>query len=133
MPPPSPPPNTHRGCHGAWRWETACRPAAAQGSRLSATPTVSANADSLTSTRSTRRHTVFLAGVWGEASPQAPPEGAGGAKSEAQAEGAGGARSKAQAEGARRHYYIHRHDRDQHDDAEGITHAKREAAKRERQ
>ncbi len=57
-------------------------------SRLSVTPIVSTNADSLTSTRSTIRHTVFLAGVWGEASPQAPPEGAGGARRETQAEGA---------------------------------------------
>jgi len=40
-----------------------------------------------------------MAGVWGEASPQAPPEGAGGAKGEAQAppEGAGGAKEEAQA------------------------------------
>ncbi len=59
--------------------------------RPSVTPTVSANADSLTSTCSTIGRTVCLAGVWGEASPQAPPEGAGGAKEEAQAppEGAG--------------------------------------------
>jgi len=34
----------------------------------------------LTSTFSIIRRPVFLAGVWGEASPQAPPEGAGGAK-----------------------------------------------------
>jgi len=24
MPPPGPPPNTHRGCQGAWTWETSC-------------------------------------------------------------------------------------------------------------
>ncbi len=39
-----------------------------------ATPVVSGNADSLTSTLPTTHHAVFLAGVWGEASPQAPPE-----------------------------------------------------------
>ncbi len=38
-------------------------------SHLSVTPTVSANADSIASTLPTIRHTVFLAGVWGEASP----------------------------------------------------------------
>jgi len=51
-----------------------------QPPHLSATPAVSANADSLTSTLPTIHHTVCLAGVWGEASPQAPPEGAGGAR-----------------------------------------------------
>jgi len=40
----------------------------------SVTPTVSTNAESLTSTCSTIAHTVCLAGVWGEASPQVPPE-----------------------------------------------------------
>ena len=69
--------------------------------RLSITPTVSTNADSLTSTCSTIGHTVCLAGVWGEASPQAPPEGAGGARGKGPAAeaaregspmGAGGAR-----------------------------------------
>jgi len=49
---------------------------------LSVTPAVSTNADSLTSARSTIGHAVRLAGVWGEASPQAPPEGAGGARKE---------------------------------------------------
>jgi len=38
--------------------------------------TVFANADSIAGTRPIIRHTVCLAGVWGEASPQAPPEGA---------------------------------------------------------
>jgi len=33
-----------------------------------------ATANALTSTRPIIRHSVFLAGVWGEASPQAPPE-----------------------------------------------------------
>jgi len=41
-------------------------------------------------------HDECLAGVWGEASPQAPPEGAGGARKGAQAppEGARGARNE---------------------------------------
>ncbi len=43
--------------------------------RLAVTPAVSiSDADSITSTRPTIGHTVCLAGVWGEASPQAPPE-----------------------------------------------------------
>jgi len=50
--------------------------------RLAVTPAVSANADSLTSTLPTMRRGVFMAGVWGEASPQAPLEGAGGARGE---------------------------------------------------
>ncbi len=41
---------------------------------------VSDNTDSITSTLLTIRHTVCLAGVWGEASPQVPPEGAEGGK-----------------------------------------------------
>jgi len=61
--------------------------------RPSVTPTVSANADSLTSTCSTIGRTVCLAGVWGEASPQAPPEGAGGAR-DGSPMGAGGARKR---------------------------------------
>jgi len=42
-------------------------------------------------------HAPWLAGVWGEASPQAPPEGAGGAKGrspQAPPEGAGGAKER---------------------------------------
>ncbi len=82
-----------------------------------ARPTSSTTA--LTSTLPTIRYTVCLAGVWGEASPQAPPEArwtagrsrgasqpwAGGARREAQAppEGAGGARKEASSGmGARR-------------------------------
>jgi len=42
--------------------------------RLAVTPAVPNNATTLTSTRAFIRHTLFLAGVWGEASPQAPPE-----------------------------------------------------------
>jgi len=93
-----------------------------QAPRLSVTPAVSANADSLTSARSTIGHDECLAGVWGEASPQAPPEArwtvgrsrgasqpwAGGASRETQAGGAsretqaGGASRETQAGGARR-------------------------------
>jgi 4-amino-4-deoxy-L-arabinose transferase-like glycosyltransferase len=80
-----------------------------QAPRLSVTPAVSANADSLTSTLSTIGHTVFLAGVWGEASPQAPPEGAGGARERLSEEvggeretQAGGASRETQAGGASR-------------------------------
>jgi len=51
--------------------------------RLSVTPAGSSNADLLTSTLSTTRHTVLLAEVWGEASPQAPPEGAEGGEESA--------------------------------------------------
>jgi len=47
-----------------------------------ATPAVSNTATTLTSTRTTVHRDVFLAGVWGEASPQAPPEGAGGGEGE---------------------------------------------------
>ncbi len=42
--------------------------------RLSGTPAVPATADALTSTFPIIRRTLFMAGVWGEASPQAPPE-----------------------------------------------------------
>ncbi len=86
MPPPRPPPNTQCGSHGVWRWETAracAPPRSLHAPRLPVTPTVSTNADSLASACSTIGHTIFLAGVWGEASPQAPPEGAGGAREEA--------------------------------------------------
>jgi len=41
---------------------------------LSVTPAVAANAALIARTLPTIRHTVCLAGVWGEASPQAPPE-----------------------------------------------------------
>jgi len=57
------------------------RPWLLHAPRLAVTSVASATA--LTSTFSIIRHTVFLAGVWGEASPQAPPEGAGGARKEA--------------------------------------------------
>ncbi len=95
---------------------------------------------SIASTFPIIRHTVCLAGVWGEASPQAPPEvrWTAGRSRGASQPWAGGAKSKAQAGEAgeagevRRHYYIHRHHRDQHDNAEGIAQTKREAAKRER-
>jgi len=50
------------------------RPWLLHAPRLAVTSVASATA--LTSTFSIIRHTVFLAGVWGEASPQAPPEGA---------------------------------------------------------
>ncbi len=56
------------------------RPPQRYAPRLSVTPAVSANADSLTSTFPIIRHTVCLAGVWGEASPQSAMGG--GARSE---------------------------------------------------
>ncbi len=70
---------------------------------LAVTPAVSNNATTLTSTRSIIRRTVCMAGVWGEASPQAPPEGAGGARREDPAR-VGGARREdpARVGGARR-------------------------------
>jgi len=68
-------------------------------------PVASTTATALTSTRSTIGHTVFLAGVWGEASPQASPEArwtAGRSRGTSQP-WAGGARKEAQAppEGAK--------------------------------
>ena len=44
--------------------------------RLSVTPTVSANADSIASTLPTICHTVFLAGVWGGGISPGSPGGA---------------------------------------------------------
>ncbi len=93
MPPPRPPPYAHRGCHGAWRWRSplvlrqpphlAVKAPASTTTLTSAVALATATAP--TSTLSIIRRTLFLAGVWGEASPQAPPEGAGGAREEAQA------------------------------------------------
>jgi len=64
----------------------AVRPAAPTTARLAAPTTVRlaapTTATTLTSTLSIIHRDVFLAGVWGEASPQAPPEGAGGARRE---------------------------------------------------
>jgi hypothetical protein len=59
----------------------AVRPATPTTARLAAPTT----ATTLTSTLSIIRRDERLAGVWGEASPQAPPEGAGGARRETQA------------------------------------------------
>jgi len=75
-------PSVHHAClQSLHALRLAVRPATPTTARLAAPTT----ATTLTSTLSIIRRDVFLAGVWGEASPQAPPEGTEGARRETQA------------------------------------------------